>query len=237
MILKSLNKSKLQMLSCCNFSLGSVFCHDNCVFIVWLGWGWDNIVLWPKISGSPQTSLSKMTSLVAANMSGKCPMSHQKCTSLSCISKLLCRNIQFHCCIFLWKNPIWKCHYISGFVPPNSEKLSWHLLKNVSFLQLKHGWKMSEHLGKHTWFWHHKHVWKFPNMEHTTPLQNVPMLSKISYHKHNWSLDTKTTWLGLGKDHVLSRARFSAWVRGDSAPQMLRPKKKKNKKKKVYSNI
>lgn len=67
MFLKRSNKFKLKMSSCCNFSLGSVFCHDSCVLIVWLGLGWENIMIWPKISGSPQTSLSKMTSLVAAN--------------------------------------------------------------------------------------------------------------------------------------------------------------------------
>lgn len=134
MFLKRSNKFKLKMSSCCIFSLGSVFCHDSCVLIVWLGLGWENIMIWPKISGSPQTSLSKMTSLVAANASGKCPMSHQKCTSLYCTLQLLCRNIQFHCCKFLLKCPGWKYPYISGFVPPNSGKLSWHLLKNVSFL-------------------------------------------------------------------------------------------------------
>lgn len=208
MFLKSSNKSNLQMLSCCNFSLGSVFSHDNCVFIVWWGLGWENIMLWPKISGSPHTSLSKMTSLVAANMSGKCPMSHQKCTSLYCTSQLLCRNIQFHCCKFLWNilaenilTFLVLCHQIVRNYPDISLKMS-------VFFNSKHSWKMSERLGKHTWFWHHKHVWKFPDMEHTTPLQNVPMSSKISYHKHNWSLDTKTTRLGFWKDHVLSRARF-----------------------------
>lgn len=208
MFLKSSNKSKLQMLSCCNFSLGSVFSHDNCVFIVWWGLGWENIMLWPKISGSPHTSLSKMTSLVAANMSGKCPMSHQNvpvCTVRPNFSAETSSFIAANSCGNILAENILTflvlCHQIVRIYPDISLKMS-------VFFNSKHSWKMSEHLGKHTWFWHHKHVWKFPDMEHTTPLQNVPMSSKISYHKHNWSLDTKTTRLGFWKDHVLSRARF-----------------------------